>query len=104
MPLDYTSACSALLLLVLLLLPLHSTCRQHEADHAGLDSPGPACYDTAAAAAAVAGSVLGDRRVAHFGSGEREVSQKVKRSFAPGPGAYTGELVSTVPAASLKEA
>ncbi|WIA12425.1 hypothetical protein OEZ85_012464 [Tetradesmus obliquus] len=66
--------------------------KQHEADLAGLDSPGPACYDAAGAAAALAGSVLGDRRTAHFGSGEREVAAKVKRSFAPGPGAYAGEL------------
>jgi hypothetical protein len=67
--------------------------RQHEADHAELDYPGPACYDAAAAAAAVAGSVLGDRRTAHFGSGQREVAAKIKRTFAPGPGEYAGELV-----------
>lgn len=61
-------------------------CRQHEASRAGQDSPGPAAYD--AAAAALAGTVLGDRRTACFGRGTgREAGDSIESS-APGPGAY----------------
>lgn len=62
------------------------SCRQFELQHAGQDSPGPACYDSVAAA--LAGSVLGDRRTAHFGTGSRGTAAAAIVVVAPGPGAY----------------